>query len=434
MGKKKEIVRFGTLNPLKEDVLQESFDPATTDVLRELSVQAGKRYGSDAFEQVKHFKGVVLDTENIENGKSSIGSFFSQILGSEASYYEPNRRFRVYIPELFSFGELPDIVAKSDGEEIDIPPEVRNDIALYPWFYPAEKRFDDKDVKIGDIVYIDFANRTNLNVDSDERNNLFLGKVTEKSLFVELSDDISATLTNAKEAFTDCVGKVKESVVPTIPVAAALPKRVNSSKVDDLKPSLANRVTRWDELIRDSIRRLNLDPEIFPYVRGFISVESGGNPVAVSSGNAIGLMQFTRIAAIDYAEQFEVAPDFPWQSKNFKNKNDPRFDPKLNIDAGASFVNSLYRRHDGNPYLMYTAYNVGWVWAKNRFLPFLEQKFPNTPQSDLTLEQISLAITEAKEDTIFLNGKLSRTLRGKNPKHYSGIFKTLDSWLTKGSA
>jgi soluble lytic murein transglycosylase-like protein len=433
MGKKKEIVRFGTLNPLKEDVLQESFDPATTDVLRELSVQAGKRYGSDAFEQVKHFKGVVLEVREINDDSFDIGSFFSQILGSESTYYQPKYAYRVYVPELFSFGELPDIIAESNGEEIEIPPEVRNDIALYPFFYPAEEKFDESVANVGDIVYIDFANRINLNVDSDERNNLYLGRVVNKSIFAELSDDISATLTNAKEAFTDCVGKIKENIVPTAPVAAALPKRVSTNNVEDLKPSLTNRITRWDDLIRDSIQRLNLNPEIFPYVQGFISVESGGDPNAVSSGNAIGLMQFTRIAAKDYAEQFGVTPDFPWQSKNFKNENDPRFNPQLNIDAGASFVDSLYKRHNGNPYLMYTAYNVGWVWAKNRFIPYLEQRYPNTPQSDLSLEQVSLAIADAKEDTAFLNGKLSRTLQGKNPKHYTGIFRTLDSWLARGN-
>jgi len=429
MGKKKEIVRFGTLNPLKEDVLQESFDPATTDVLRELSVQAGKRYGSDAFEQVKHFKGVVLDTENIENDKSSIGSFFSQILGSEASYYEPNRRFRVYIPELFSFGELPDIVAKSDGEEIDIPPEVRNDIALYPWFYPAEKRFDDKDVKIGDIVYIDFANRTNLNVDSDERNNLFLGKVTEKSLFVELSDDISATLTNAKEAFTDCAGKVKQNIIPIVATASALPKRVNSSKVADLKPGLIDRVLRWDENIRDAISRLGADLNIFRYVRAFIAVESGGDHEAVSQTNAVGLMQFTTVAAKTWNQHFGVEKGYSWNSTNKDEgpQQDPRYDPQKSVDAGTAYIDLLYSRHDGNPYVMYAAYNIGSVWAKNTFTSYLERTYPNTPIKELTATQVRESLQDLKN-------RGDRQVAVKDPNAYNHIFAQLDSWLQRGTA
>ena len=242
-------------------------------------------------------------------------------------------------------------------------------------FYPASKLYDEGQAAIGEIVYVDFVNRKNLNVDSDPGNNLFLGRVVEKSLFVELSDEISAQLTNAKEAFTDCLGKVKQNIIPVVATAAALPKRVNSNKVADLKPGLVDRILRWDENIRDAISRLGADLNVFPYVRGFISVESAGNPNAISSTKAVGLMQFTSIAAETFNQQFGVEKGFSWNSTN---PNDPRYDPLKSIDAGTKFINLLYSRHDGNPYVMYAAYNIGSGWAKNTFTPYLKQKYPNT--------------------------------------------------------
>lgn len=425
MGKKNEIVRFGTLNPVNENVLQERFDPATTDVLRELSVEAGKKYSADAFANVKVFKGVVVDTRNNLNGTDwSIGSLYSEIFGSEDTYYQPNNAYRVYIPELFNFGELPDIVAKNNGGKVDIPEAVQNDINLYPWFYPASKLYDEGQAAIGEIVYVDFVNRKNLNVDSDPGNNLFLGRVVEKSLFVELSDEISAQLTNAKEAFTDCLGKVKQNIIPVVATAAALPKRVNSNKVADLKPGLVDRILRWDENIRDAISRLGADLNVFPYVRGFISVESAGNPNAISSTKAVGLMQFTSIAAETFNQQFGVEKGFSWNSTN---PNDPRYDPLKSIDAGTKFINLLYSRHDGNPYVMYAAYNIGSGWAKNTFTPYLKQKYPNTQIRELTATQVKESIQDLKN-------RGDRFAAVKDPNAYNHIFAQLDSWLQRGTA
>ncbi|MGR3436717.1 MAG: lytic transglycosylase domain-containing protein [Shimia sp.] len=71
-----------------------------------------------------------------------------------------------------------------------------------------------------------------------------------------------------------------------------------------------------------------------------ISVESGGDPAALSRVGAQGLMQLMPATAT----RFDVA--------------DP-FDPAQNIAGGVAFLDLLLRRYDGDPVLALAAYNAG---------------------------------------------------------------------------
>ncbi len=75
-------------------------------------------------------------------------------------------------------------------------------------------------------------------------------------------------------------------------------------------------------------------------ISAVVQAESGGDPRAVSSAGAKGLMQLTDGTAAAYGVQ-DV------------------FDPAQNLLGGASFLRSLMQRYNGNERLALAAYNAG---------------------------------------------------------------------------
>lgn len=86
-------------------------------------------------------------------------------------------------------------------------------------------------------------------------------------------------------------------------------------------------IRRWEPLIARAARKHDLDPSL---IAALMQTESGGNPNAVSSANAIGLLQVL---------------------------NGP-FDPEANIDQGAAMLAGHIKRF-GNLNLALAAYNAG---------------------------------------------------------------------------
>lgn len=74
-------------------------------------------------------------------------------------------------------------------------------------------------------------------------------------------------------------------------------------------------------------------------VRAVVAAESAGNPRAVSSAGAIGLMQLMPGTAASLGVD-------PWQ-------------PRENLRGGITYLGSLLRAFDGNPRLALIAYNAG---------------------------------------------------------------------------
>lgn len=82
------------------------------------------------------------------------------------------------------------------------------------------------------------------------------------------------------------------------------------------------------------------------FVRAVVRAESGGNPRAVSSKDARGLMQIT-----DAAEQ-DVLRIRKWRKGDI-------FDPEYNIKIGTAYLRLMARRFDDDHTLGLAAYHMG---------------------------------------------------------------------------
>jgi soluble lytic murein transglycosylase-like protein len=96
-------------------------------------------------------------------------------------------------------------------------------------------------------------------------------------------------------------------------------------------------VESFDTQISSAATKYQLDPNL---IKAVMSVESDGNPRAVSRAGAMGLMQLMPANVAD------------------EGVNDP-FDPAQNIDAGARQLSSLMSEFGGNLDLALAAYNAG---------------------------------------------------------------------------
>lgn len=93
----------------------------------------------------------------------------------------------------------------------------------------------------------------------------------------------------------------------------------------------------FDEIIQKAADQFGLEPAL---VKAVISVESRGNPQAVSPAGAQGLMQLMPRTAVDLGVT-------------------DSFDPAQNIRAGARYLSQLLDRYQGNLKLALAAYNWG---------------------------------------------------------------------------
>ncbi len=96
-------------------------------------------------------------------------------------------------------------------------------------------------------------------------------------------------------------------------------------------------------LIRKHAARHDVPVEL---VTAVIRAESGGDPSAVSSAGAKGLMQLTPPAEKDVLEKFGY-------------EKGGLFDPDYNIAVGTAYLGMLLERFDGDRWLAVAAYNAG---------------------------------------------------------------------------
>lgn len=112
--------------------------------------------------------------------------------------------------------------------------------------------------------------------------------------------------------------------------------RTHATKTSDLPKGVDARLAYWDKAIRDLSAKYEVDPDL---VRAVMRVESGGNPEAISSAGAIGLMQL-----------------MPKTAKGLGV--DPR-DPIRNLEGGIKYLAQLSDKYDGDYVKTLAAYNAG---------------------------------------------------------------------------
>lgn len=96
------------------------------------------------------------------------------------------------------------------------------------------------------------------------------------------------------------------------------------------------RLAMWEDDIQELASKYEVDPDL---VRAVMRCESGGNPYAVSSAGAIGLMQLMPATA----RGLGVDPN----------------DPRRNLEGGIKYLAQLADKYDGDYTKTLAAYNAG---------------------------------------------------------------------------
>jgi len=147
----------------------------------------------------------------------------------------------------------------------------------------------------------------------------------------------------------------------TLPVtkykgSSSLNTDTDSSDLPKVTPSseALKRIDKYDDIINNASEEYGVDANL---IKSVIMAESAGNPKAVSSAKAKGLMQLIDSTA---------------SSMGVKNV----FDPKENIYGGTKYLSDLLRQYNGNVKLALAGYNAGPknVDKYNGVPPFTETK------------------------------------------------------------
>jgi soluble lytic murein transglycosylase-like protein len=104
----------------------------------------------------------------------------------------------------------------------------------------------------------------------------------------------------------------------------------------EIPESVAGRLAMWEPDLQELSEKYGVDPNL---ARAVMRLESGGNPNAVSSAGAIGLMQL-----------------MPGTARSLGV--DPK-DPKRNLEGGIKYLAFLADKYDGDYEKTLAAYNAG---------------------------------------------------------------------------
>jgi soluble lytic murein transglycosylase-like protein len=104
----------------------------------------------------------------------------------------------------------------------------------------------------------------------------------------------------------------------------------------DVPEGLSERMIMWEDDLRELCAKYDVDPNL---ARAVMRNESGGNPNAVSSAGAIGLMQL-----------------MPGTARGLGV--DPH-DPRRNLEGGIKYLAQLSDKYDGDYVKTLAAYNAG---------------------------------------------------------------------------
>ncbi|HWP59392.1 MAG TPA: transglycosylase SLT domain-containing protein [Candidatus Acidoferrales bacterium] len=151
----------------------------------------------------------------------------------------------------------------------------------------------------------------------------------------------------------------------------------------------------WD-LVRQKAEAKNLDPYL---VLALIRQESLFDPRAVSSANAIGLMQLLPSTAARLARQLGLAEPRP----------EELFDPNLNVTLGCQYLEELLRLYGNDPVKALAAYNAG-----EKAVARWERQIA-TDDPDEFIERITYGETHQYVKLVLRSQRLYRSLYAARP-------------------
>ena len=149
----------------------------------------------------------------------------------------------------------------------------------------------------------------------------------KKERFAKVMEEV---LDDPYEPAKPAAEKVEEAEAGSIRTKSTQPKDVNLPKGVDA------RLAMWEDDIQELAAKYEVDADL---VRAVMRCESGGNPYAVSSAGAIGLMQLMPATA----RGLGVDPN----------------DPRRNLEGGIKYLAQLADKYDGDYVKTLAAYNAG---------------------------------------------------------------------------
>ncbi|MES2964121.1 MAG: lytic transglycosylase domain-containing protein, partial [Bdellovibrionota bacterium] len=159
----------------------------------------------------------------------------------------------------------------------------------------------------------------------------------------------------------------------------------------------------FDEAIAHEGKERKLDPDL---IRGLIKQESAFNVTAVSTSNALGLMQMIPPTAKEIAQSLKMGTlELP---KDL-------FDPKRNIKMGSFYLAQMLNKYQGHVPLALAAYNAGptrmdrWVRARAS-LKNLALSRSSAPENEIWFDEIPYNETSLYVKAILRNLLLYKLL------------------------
>lgn len=164
--------------------------------------------------------------------------------------------------------------------------------------------------------------------------------------------------------------------------ASKLANEAWDAKFELRRPELMNFVwpSEYREMFEASAKAKNLDPWL---TRSLAKQESGYNRKAVSTSNALGLMQMIPPTAREIADDLKLGK---------LNLPDDMFEPDRNVKMGTHYVAKMLNQFKGHVPLALAAYNAGPTrvdrWVKSRpSLQGLEASRSSAPEFELWIDE-----------------------------------------------
>lgn len=158
------------------------------------------------------------------------------------------------------------------------------------------------------------------------------------------------------------------------------------------------------DLYKEASERYGIDPSL---LRSLTRQESGFNLQAVSTSNALGLMQMIPPTAADVAKKLGLRIEIP----------EDMFRPEINIPMGSNYVSQMLVQFEGNVPFALAAYNAGPHRLKNWFegrveVSELVSRASSEPQDELWFDELPWTETSFYVKAILRNVLLYRLVEG----------------------